>query len=251
MMRTPARNPLINLGFRSVARRLVDSLFSRDLSYVVPFGKENVWNINTRALGQDSVVVSAGVGKDFSFERELVEYFGCRVYLYDPSPTGLATIERDRDKLKNISFFPVGISEKTGSVCFGYPERSLEGSYRTPRQGAPTAEFECKRLPDVLAENGESRIDLLKLDIEGFEYGVLADMIGSGIKPDQLCIEFHHFSEGYSLRQTIQTLLQLLRSGYYLAYKERCNYTLVREQTSNQPHSPNQQLPIGGAEAAG
>jgi len=43
-----------------------------------------------------------------------------------------------------------------------------------------------------MRELRHASIDLLKMDIEGAEYDVLADMISQRIPVKQLLVEFHH-----------------------------------------------------------
>ena len=39
--------------------------------------------------------------------------------------------------------------------------------------------------------NGHERVDLIKMDIEGSEFGVIEDMLNDGVECDQLCVETH------------------------------------------------------------
>src|SRR5215471_21233266 len=61
-------------------------------------------------LGPESIVYSGGVGKDVSFEHALVERFGCRVVLFDPSPIGLATMKLPENCNPQLRFIPVGLA---------------------------------------------------------------------------------------------------------------------------------------------
>ena len=44
-----------------------------------------------------------------------------------------------------------------------------------------------------MRELGHGHVDLLKMDIEGFEYEVIDDMIAEVTLPTCLLVEFHHF----------------------------------------------------------
>src|SRR5829696_3713484 len=68
------------------------------------------WTLHPDPLGPTSVVYSGGVGKDISFEHELVRQFGCKVVLFDPSPIGLATMALPKNNIPEFAFFKVGLA---------------------------------------------------------------------------------------------------------------------------------------------
>ena len=88
-------------------------------------------------------------------------------------------------------------------------------------------EFRCTTLSAFVGEQELSRIDLLKLDIEGFEYGVLDDVLATGIPITQICVEFHHFMPGIGLGETLRCISRLRRKGYVLVKKDMCDYLFV------------------------
>jgi hypothetical protein len=61
---------------------------------------------------------------------------------------------------------------------------------------------------------GHSRIDLLKMNIEGGEYAVIADMVVSSIEIGQLVVEFHHRLPGFDVSQTVAAVRQLNAGDY-------------------------------------
>ena len=67
-------------------------------------------------LGPDSRILSAGAGNDISFEKALTERYGCRVVLLDPSPTGVATVERENLPADKLIFMPVGLADSYASM---------------------------------------------------------------------------------------------------------------------------------------
>ena len=205
-------------------RRAWDRLFCHKGSLTL--GSEAVWTI--KPLPQKAVVISGGVGHDISFEKELVSKFSARVYLFDPSPTGKKTMAKSENKHKNIFFYTKGLAGARGDISFVEPKIEQEGSYRKAGEGK-THTFSCIRLSDFLAENNIRHVDLLKLDIEGFEYEVLDDILRhTKIHVDQICVEFHH---PHIVR--IKTLLMLIRlyaKGYVLFHKHYCDYSLRRLQ---------------------
>jgi hypothetical protein len=78
----------------------------------------------------------------------------------------------------------------------------------------PAIEVPVSRLPTILGSLGHEKIHLLKMDIEGAEYEVLANMLASGIQVDQLLIEFHHRWPEVGVEKTRRVLHDLKLSGY-------------------------------------
>jgi hypothetical protein len=64
---------------------------------------------------------------------------------------------------------------------------------------------------------GLPRPDVVKMDIEGAEYAVLPDLLGSGFRPDQILVEFHHRWREVGARRTREALDLLARHGYRIA----------------------------------
>ena len=76
---------------------------------------------------------------------------------------------------------------------------------------------------------GHSKIDLLKMDIEGFEYEVIEDILQKSLDIRQICLEFHHFMRGISRRKTLKAIRGLKAAGFVLIYKTRFDYTFIRK----------------------
>jgi hypothetical protein len=99
----------------------------------------------------------------------------------------------------------------------------------TGRTG-PGLEFECLDPRDALRCAGMDRLELLKLDIEGFEYDFLAAMLSAGIRPVQIAVEFHHFLPGIPVMKTLVALRRLSRAGYRILHKDQCDYLFVHRE---------------------
>lgn len=209
---------------RRFSRLAVDAAFCTG-GNVVPFGKENVWHIDPSRLPPTARVISGGVGKDISLEKELIQYHGARVLLVDPSPTGRATMGQPQNTLGNIEFLPVGLAGADGARVFSPPADPEEGSFRLAAGGASDVPFACRSVSSLARERGWAKVDLLKIDIEGFEYEVLDDVLTSELEVSQICVEFHHFMPGIPIWRTIQALQNLRRRGYSVLHKSGTDWT--------------------------
>lgn len=213
-------------------RKKFDSGFCKRWAGIESFGGINSWNIFTRHLDKNSIIYSAGVGRDISFEKAVVSRFKVNIELFDPSPTGIATMELAENNISNIHFTPVGIAGKSAIARFSPPENELEGSFTVALKSDLFVEFQCKDLSRLMEERGHLSIDLLKLDIEGFEYEVIDDIINKSIDIRQICVEFHHFINGIKICETLKAIANLRAAGYMMIYKTRFDYTFYRKPYS-------------------
>ena len=81
---------------------------------------------------------------------------------------------------------------------------------------------------------GHSKIDVLKMDIEGSEYAVIEDMQRAGIYPTQILIEFHHRFPGVGVQKTKKAVSSLRKRGYCLFSISNTgeDFCFVRKQTT-------------------
>ncbi len=61
---------------------------------------------------------------------------------------------------------------------------------------------------------GHTTIDILKMDIEGGEFDVVAGMLDEGLPANQLLIEFHHNYSTIPLSRTVDTVKRLAKAGF-------------------------------------
>jgi hypothetical protein len=89
-------------------------------------------------------------------------------------------------------------------------------------------------LQSLMRQNGHSRIDLLKLDIEGSEYEIIDGFLSAAVPVAQLCVEFHHGMRtlpGIRRYQTIRAMFKLAMRGYKLLHVEGSNHTFLKGVT--------------------
>ncbi|HEU6447620.1 MAG TPA: hypothetical protein VFV23_04200, partial [Verrucomicrobiae bacterium] len=77
--------------FKDLRYRVFYGLFLNKNYKVISRGERSTgcaWNFCPDYLDSKSIIYGAGVGRDITFERTLVDEFGASVVLIDPSPTG-------------------------------------------------------------------------------------------------------------------------------------------------------------------
>jgi hypothetical protein len=83
---------------------------------------------------------------------------------------------------------------------------------------------------------GHTKIDLLKVDIEGAEYVVLQTILEDNLDIRVICVEYDETAsnhiDGNYINRIEDSIQQLRRSGYLLVAKEpSCrNYTFVHQR---------------------
>jgi FkbM family methyltransferase len=213
---------LLPQRFRHQLRRSFDSLYSTPLPDKETIGVLSQWTITTKGMGSEAVVYSGGVGEDITFEQELIRRFGVKIYIFDPSPVAPRTIALANTD--HLLFKPVGLSASVDghfTIGGGTDESTwlkIGGSGRLP----------CTSLAREMETNGHNSIDLLKIDIEGFEYEVLQSCLVDRIPIKQVCVEFHDFFPEIARAKTRNMIRELKSHGYDLIHRHRHDHTFLR-----------------------
>jgi FkbM family methyltransferase len=225
---------LLPAAFRRQLRLGFDSLFCRSGLGLEQIGGAAPWWIAPSLLNANSCVLSGGAGNDISFELTLVERYGCRIALFDPSPTGQSTFDKASASFSSpaakekLRYYAIGFSETSQTVTFAAPQDAAEGSFGLPSTASTDkVEFECLSPRDALVRAAFTSIDLLKIDIEGFEYGFVHALLKTENRPPQIAVEVHHFLPHISFRQTWDMVRTLYRAGYRLVHKTQYDYLFI------------------------
>jgi FkbM family methyltransferase len=176
------------------------------------------WDVILGRLNKGSVVYSFGVGEDVSFDIALIDKYGLIVNAFDPTPKSIAWVRQQKFSA-NFRLHEYGVADFDGEVTFFAPDNDAHISHSIiDKQSKNKKSFQVsvKRLSTVMTELGHRHVDLLKMDVEGAEYGVIDDIEKSNIRPDQILVEFHHRFPGVGLRKTKEAIEKLRAMGYAL-----------------------------------
>ncbi|MGC2398581.1 MAG: FkbM family methyltransferase [Acidobacteriaceae bacterium] len=184
------------------------------------------WTIVTRCLKPDSVIYSGGVGEDITFELELIRRFGVKIHIFDPAPVAVRTVALAGTN--DLLFKPVGL---TGPASGTFSVGGGTGSGKWLKAGG-TETLGCTNLVREMEINGHDHIDLLKIDIEGFEYDVLQGCLAEQIPIKQLCVEFHDFFPEIPKARTKETISALKSHGFDLIHRHRHDHTFLRRDSA-------------------
>jgi FkbM family methyltransferase len=138
------------------------------------------------------------------------------VWCFDPTPGGIRTAEATMRQCSGVRFEPWGVGDRDEIVTFYGPRHGAPGSLSAANLGGGAAVVEAQmlRLSEIARRIGAPRIDLLKIDIEGSEYGVIDEVAAGSVTVDQFLVEFDQPMPPWRTERAVE---RLLGAGYWLA----------------------------------
>jgi len=226
--------------------RLKRSVGRRWREWRLPRGFERLgtkyggWWIYVPAIGRDPLLVDCGLGFDISFPAAFLRRFGGRVIGVDPNPRAIEYAKAHCPAGMEVRDAAIW-SEAGQTLSFHLPRPAAElpqgadgvsGSLLASHAYAGAEELTVRTtsLAEILAAAGRTECDVLKFDVEGAEYEVLAALCASGEirRARQLLAEFHHGWTEHPLEHTQELAAKIVAAGFELAHTENRNYIFVR-----------------------
>jgi FkbM family methyltransferase len=149
------------------------------------------WVCNMKKMRKNCVVYSLGSAGDFSFEEAVHQRAGCIAHTFDPDPK----FKDIADKISTqwLNYHSWGLSSENG-VSDGKTYKTIEKTFE---------------------ELGTTCVDILKIDIEGYEWEVLKGLTSRPMPcVSQIQIEIH--IREYSLLALEEFITNLEKHGYYV-----------------------------------
>ena len=202
------------------AKRLVGQELRLTADLDVDCVKDGGWAYDASLLDEFSIVYSLGVGDNIDFDLGVIARCQSNVYAFDPTPTSQLFVD-NTELPRQFNFQAWAAAGQDGTLTL-YPRVRHDGELSalmytlvveesSEESGIDVPAYTITTLVEKL---GHSRIDLLKLDIEGAEYDVLDGLLASSIRPKQLLIEFHHRFIDDGLKRTAAIIAKLREEGY-------------------------------------
>lgn len=214
--------------------------FLRDLRVPTEYhgSPRHGWTVFPRLLSAQSIVYSFGIGSNISFDLSLIKRHGVCIHAFDPTP-GVEQWLREQPSLPpQFRYHGLALADQDGTAQFFPPPAGRKCHALQPRAldqalgGTEPSTVPTRRLATIMQSLGHEHIDLLKIDIEGAEYGVIDDLIKSKIPVRQLLVEFHHRFPTIGPAKTRRAIALLKQHGYRIfAVSPSCNeYALLNVQ---------------------
>jgi FkbM family methyltransferase len=156
-----------------------------------------------------------------------------KVYAFEPNPLIFPLLKRNVTSLKNVSVFNHALSSREGvlplfladnnhsvaSLAKSYPERHL--AFHGNREAAPV-EVQAVTGDEFLGRAGIEHVDLIKIDVEGWEIDVLSGLEKTITAAANITIfcEFNPVAQLCAGRERHELLEWLLNRQFSLAYPQ-------------------------------
>ena len=166
------------------------------------------------ALGPDSVIADLGASTA-SFSQAIVSRFGSRCFAAEPLPDNLKLIQpRPR-----ITVLPVALSGVDGRISLGVRGGGMHNSASFGRYDSlpeqDSIEVDSVTLEGFQRLAGVPRFDLVKVDIEGAEFGFFNAARDETLRQiGQLTVEFHDFLDPNLTPAVEPIIARLERLGF-------------------------------------
>lgn len=165
-------------------------------------------------LDADSVVFDVG-GYRGDWAEAIANRFGCTIHVFEPVPPFFERIRRRLGGNPRMVLNKAGLADAAGKHMISIDEEASSVERTTTSN---TCEIELLDVHDYIATRRIERIHLMKINIEGGEYGLLARMHEKDLlrRCIDLQIQFHDFVPG-ALEKRRQ-LRAILARTHYITY---------------------------------
>ena len=174
------------------------------------------WPVVPALLRPGCLVYSFGIGEDISFDLGIIARFDAQVHAFDPTPRSWAWLQQ-QTLPTGFAHHQIGLAARSGAIEFFEPADPGHVSFsNAPGSGQSDQPVlaEVATLGDIMAKLGHNDIDVLKMDIEGFEYEVIQQLASGTIRPRLLLVEFHHGMYQATEQDTLTAAHELGLAGY-------------------------------------
>ncbi len=160
-------------------------------------------------LTRKSVVVEIG-GYIGRWALQIAERYGCRLYVFEPQPWAAAVCRAALGDRATVLDYGLGVADTTG----------LMGAWETDgcslvKDG--DAAVDLREIGRAFRRLKLTAIDLMLINIEGYEYTLIPHMLDRGIRPRRLMVQWHPFTaEQAQIGATLEQRLTDL--GYALVW---------------------------------
>jgi FkbM family methyltransferase len=141
-------------------------------------------------LNETSLVFDMG-GYEGQWTSDIYSRYLCEVFIFEPNLSFSKNIELRFDRNPKIKVFSFGLSDTTREEFINV-SADATSIYKS---GGKTERISLVQASEFFMNNGITRIDLMKINIEGGEYDLLDHLIESDLIKiiDNIQVQFHWF----------------------------------------------------------
>lgn len=155
-------------------------------------------------LDRRSVVVEVG-GYKGRWALQIAERYHPRLFVFEPQPWAYATCAQALGSAARV--LPYGLGVTSGMLPMGDWETDGASFAKPAAQGSGM----LREIGRAFKDLGIKRVDLMLMNIEGYEYQLLPHMLDKGILPHRLMVQMHDFAgDSAALRERLASTYRLL-----------------------------------------
>ena len=176
------------------------------------------WMCGLKEIGKRSncVVYSFGSNNNFKFEYVVRDYSNCEIHIFDPtsnppSKDAYGKLTESHRFTGKMIYHKIGLSDISKSS-------SIAGK-----------QFNVSTLRDIMIKNGhwETGVDILKIDVEGFEFSIVQSVDWSLYKIGQILMEAHPEETMDDGAKFVSDARDRKVSRKYLGICDECRYNAL------------------------
>jgi FkbM family methyltransferase len=185
---------------------------------------------------ENSVIVDVGSGSQAEFSTTMIERYGVRSFLVDPTLKHAPALKELEIKYApQIRHLPYALSGINGETTFYESRENESGSLLKTHTNIlhdTVREYKVQMvdLNKLLTFIPNSTIDFLKIDIEGAEYNLFSENNLQALSQvKQLFVEFHHMAfKDFKKKDTLKVVRQIEATGLQSFSWDGINYLFYR-----------------------
>lgn len=145
--------------------------------------------------------------------------------MFERLTTNFTTMNPGLGERLDLSLLQTAVGAETGTLTLSIPASVGQASARRV-EGVPTIDVPVTPMLDMLASAKVDKLDLLKIDVEGFEDSILFPFFETApatLHPSAIVMECCHAGRW---QRDCEALL--IENGYKVAHKDRTNMMLIK-----------------------
>jgi FkbM family methyltransferase len=167
-------------------------------------------------IHENSIVFDLG-GYQGQWASDIFAMYCCSIHVFEPVEQFAEEIKQRFINNKKIKVHSFGLASEQGKIEITLDENS-SSSFRL---GDKSTQGNLKNFSNFLDENSISKVDLIKINIEGGEYDLLEHLLENGIITvfRNIQVQFHNFVP--NCEQRMQNICNQLRETHFPTYQYR------------------------------
>jgi FkbM family methyltransferase len=186
-------------------------------------------------LTESGIVADVGCGHEAEFSRHMIAEHDVRAFGVDPTRKHAPfLLEVERTSEGRFTYLPLAVTRENGVLTFHESNENESGSVlasHTNMLHDHTNDYEVEsiNLLELTRRLGGGRVDFVKLDLEGAEYDLLANVSDADLAPfSQLFVEFHHHCTAHTMQETLVLVERIASKGFSVFTLDQHNYLFYR-----------------------